>query len=148
MPKIQIALERKQMKDLADFAIVESQLGQSTIRVEGIKVYETKINEDVADKVIIADCDILYKGDSKVKFSIKGLLAEISSITFRGMVRIQLQPLINQAPFIGGIEVFFLERPFLEYEMGGIGNLADFPGISPHECFDIYQTTNVSILVN
>ena len=130
-PKIQIALERKQIKNLADFEFVESQLGKSPIRVEGIKVYETKINEDMADKVIIADCDILYKGDSKIKFSIQGFLAEISSITFRGMVRIQLQPLHNQVPFIGGIEVFFLERPFLEYDMGGIGNLADFPGISP-----------------
>ena len=130
-PKIQDTLERKQLKELADFQIEEVELGQSPLRVEGIKVYDTRNNTETINNVIVADCDVVYKGESKITFSVQGLLAEISNIKFHGMIRIQLQPLINEIPFIGGVEVFFLEKPLLEYDMGGIGNLVDLPGISP-----------------
>ena len=128
--KIQNSLEKLQIKQLADFEINHVDLGTTPVCVDGIKTYDTKYNKEIQSEDIIMDCDLVYEGNGKINFSIQGFLAEISSIKFRGRIRLQLKPLINRIPFIGGIEMFFLERPFLEYDLGGVGNLADLPGVS------------------
>ena len=129
-PKIQNTLEMLQIKQLAGFEIERVELGSIPARVEGVKVYDQKYILGSKSEEIILDCDFVYEGDAKITFSIQGILAEITTIKFRGMARVQLKPLINRIPFIGGFELYFLDKPLLDYTLGGIGNLADLPGVS------------------
>ena len=129
-PKIQNSLEKLDIKQLMAFEIQSVDLGTMPAQLEGVKVYDTKYNFDKQSEEVILDLDLQYSGDAKIIFSVQGLFAEISSIKFQGIMRAQLKPLVNCVPFIGGVELYFLDKPSLEYSLGGIGNLADAPGIS------------------
>jgi Ca2+-dependent lipid-binding protein len=41
-----------------------------------------------------------------------------------------LKPLITEIPLIGGIQVYFLTPPEVDFDLGGIANALDAPGLS------------------
>lgn len=43
--------------------------------------------------------------------------------------RIHLRPLLKDIPFIGGVTVSFLTSPKFDFDLGGIANALDLPGI-------------------
>ena len=43
---------------------------------------------------------------------------------------ILLQPLITDIPLIGGVQVYFLTAPDIDFDLGGIANALDAPGLS------------------
>ena len=58
---------------------------------------------------IVADLDIKFSSseDSEISISLLKVGASISEITFGGQIRIVLKPLINDLPFIGGVQVSY-----------------------------------------
>jgi Ca2+-dependent lipid-binding protein len=46
------------------------------------------------------------------------------------MVRVVLKPLINDMPLVGGLQVFFLNNPNIDFNLVGVADFLDFPGIS------------------
>ena len=40
------------------------------------------------------------------------------------------KPLIDALPIVGGLEFYFLSLPSLDYNLGGMANFAEIPGIS------------------
>uniref|UniRef100_A0A6Q2Y9W5 C2 domain-containing protein n=1 Tax=Esox lucius TaxID=8010 RepID=A0A6Q2Y9W5_ESOLU len=48
----------------------------------------------------------------------------------QGMLRVILEPLIAQAPLVGGITMFFIRRPTLQINWTGMTNLLDAPALS------------------
>jgi Ca2+-dependent lipid-binding protein len=126
-PKIKEILDRMNLQQASRFHIKRVMLGSVPARVGGIKVYERqKVNREE----IVLDCDISYSGDARLQFTLQGMAAEINHITFRGLARITLKPLLNTFPFVGGMEMYFLNMPSVDYSLGGIGTFGDLPGIS------------------
>ena len=41
-----------------------------------------------------------------------------------------MQPLITDIPLIGGVQVYFLSSPDIDFDLGGIANALDAPGLS------------------
>ena len=75
------------------------------------------------------DVDFLYAGDLELFFTFKGFPVGISDIYLKGMVRIILKPLLQEIPVFGGIQIYCLEAPEIEYHMSGIANCLELPGL-------------------
>ena len=121
-------------------------LGQVPPRITGIKVYT---NTDVSRKEIIMDVDIVYASDLEIVFKIKGISAKVSDFGLRGMARIVLKPLISEIPLIGGVQVYFLKPPEIDYNLGGVAGALEIPGLSRIvERIIIEQIKNFLVLPN
>lgn len=46
-----------------------------------------------------------------------------------GMIRIVMKPLITSVPLIGGVQIFFLDQPKIDFELTGVADLLEMPGI-------------------
>merc|ERR1719244_2431941 len=101
-------------------------LGQVPPRITGIKVYDEETNRNE----IVMDMDIVFASDLEVMFSLKGIRANISEFSLRGMLRVVFKPLISEIPLIGGVQVYFLRDPEIDYSLGGVAGALDVPGLS------------------
>uniref|UniRef100_A0A672TLN9 Extended synaptotagmin 3 n=1 Tax=Strigops habroptila TaxID=2489341 RepID=A0A672TLN9_STRHB len=61
---------------------------------------------------------------------IKAYTKEIDRRQLYGTLRVILEPLLNDAPFIGAVTLFFMQKPHLEINWAGMSNLLDVPGIN------------------
>ena len=76
------------------------------------------------------DLDMVFASDLEIVFRVKGVPVRISDFGLRGMARIVLKPLINQIPLIGGVQVYFLKAPEIDYTLGGVASPLEIPGLS------------------
>jgi len=131
-PELHNILSLYRLDAISGFEIKEVDIGTIPANVEGMKVYKNS-SRDSSTKIsqeIILDADIHYAGNARVTFSLQGINAMIKDIRFRGKVRIHLKPLLDDFPFFGGFEMYFMKSPTLEYHLGGIGTFAEVPGIN------------------
>ena len=118
------------LEKVSGFKIEKICLGRIPAQIKGIKVYDINQNDDIIKDEIILDCDVSYHGDATVQFTMHSMNAEIKNLSFRGMARIVLKPLMDTFPFIFGVELTFLKMPSLDYHLGGIGTFGDLPVVS------------------
>ena len=45
------------------------------------------------------------------------------------MLRIVMKPLIPQIPLVGGVQVFFLNSPSVDFNLIGVADVLDMPGL-------------------
>ena len=109
---------------LTGFKFEKVVLGRIPPRITGIKVYEKNISRDE----IIMDLDLVFASDCDIKFSIKKISAKIGDFSLRGLVRVVFKPLVSEIPLIGGIQVYFLSQPEIDFDLGGVANALDAPG--------------------
>jgi len=120
-------------------------LGQVPPRITGIKVYDTNTSR----KEIIMDLDIVFASDMEIVFKVKGISARVSDFGLRGMARVVLKPLISQIPLIGGVQVYFLKAPEIDYTLGGVAGALEIPGLNKIvERVIIEQVKNFIVLPN
>jgi len=120
-------------------------LGQVPPRITGVKVYDTNTSR----KEIIMDLDIVFASDLEIVFKIKGIPARVSDFGLRGMCRVVLKPLISQIPLIGGVQVYFLKAPEIDYTLGGVAGTLEIPGLNKIvERIIIEQVKNFIVLPN
>eukprot|EP00092_Neocalanus_flemingeri_P064404 GFUD01078159.1.p1 GENE.GFUD01078159.1~~GFUD01078159.1.p1 ORF type:complete len:1135 (-),score=294.37 GFUD01078159.1:524-3928(-) len=120
-------------------------LGQVPPRITGIKVYDTNTSR----KEIIMDLDIVFASDLEIVFKVKGISARVSDFGLRGMARVVLKPLISKIPLIGGVQVYFLKAPEIDYTLGGVAGALEIPGLNKIvERIIIEQVKNFIVLPN
>ncbi|XP_058455223.1 extended synaptotagmin-2 isoform X4 [Malaya genurostris] len=101
-------------------------LGTIPPRIGGVKVYD----KNVSRNEIIMDLDLFYAGDCDINFSLSGLRGGIKDFQIHGTVRVIMKPLISQMPLIGGLQIFFLNNPHIDFNLVGVVDLLDMPGLS------------------
>ncbi|XP_055611270.1 extended synaptotagmin-2 isoform X1 [Uranotaenia lowii] len=101
-------------------------LGTIPPRIGGVKVYD----KNVSRNEIIMDLDLFYAGDCDINFSLSGLRGGIKDFQIHGTVRVIMKPLISQMPLIGGLQIFFLNNPNIDFNLVGVVDLLDMPGLS------------------
>ena len=101
-------------------------LGQIPPRITGIKVYD----KNVSRNEIIMDMDLVFASDCDIKFSIGKIKAKIMDFSLRGLLRVVFKPIVNEIPLIGGVQAYFLTSPDIDFDLGGIANAFDAPGLS------------------
>ncbi|KAG8234694.1 hypothetical protein J437_LFUL015348 [Ladona fulva] len=101
-------------------------LGSIPPRIGGVKVYDRNVSRNE----IIMDLDIFYAGDCDISFSIGGIKGGIKDFQIHGLVRVVMKPLIREMPLVGGLQVFFLNNPTIDFNLVGVADLLDMPGLS------------------
>jgi len=122
-PLIKKSLESLTLKD---FKFNHVLLGNIPPRIGGIKCYDKM----TARNEIIMDLEVTWAGDCEIEVSIKGIKASILDLYIHGHLRVVLKPLIHNLPLVGGIQVYFLNNPNVDFAVGGLANVTDLPGIS------------------
>ncbi|XP_055575465.1 extended synaptotagmin-3 [Falco biarmicus] len=100
--------------------------GEKCPRINGIKVYTKEIDR----RQVILDLQICYIGDCEIHMDISKFNLGVKGIQLYGTLRVILEPLLTDAPFIGAVTLFFIQKPHLEINWAGMTNLLDVPGIN------------------
>lgn len=119
---------REKMTELTkfdSFKFVKMVLGDTPVKIYGIKVFPQTFSRHE----IVMDVDIYYSGDCYFQVALSKLKAGIRDIRFRGIIRVVMKPLVKEIPLIGGLQVFFLRDPEIDFNLTEIANILDFPGI-------------------
>ncbi|KAI4465022.1 extended synaptotagmin-like protein 2 isoform c [Holotrichia oblita] len=82
--------------------------------------------EMVRDKIQPA----LAKNLNKMKLTGFKFERIILGSVLHGMLRVIMKPLITTVPIVGGLQLFFLNNPSLDFNLVGIADILDMPGLS------------------
>lgn len=70
-----------------------------------------------------------YAGDCDIRFRLKGLKGGVKDFQLAGMLRVVMKPLISQIPLVGGLQIFFLNSPTIDFNLIGVADVLDMPGL-------------------
>lgn len=101
-------------------------LGTIAPRVGGVKVYDKNLSRDE----IIMDVDLFYAGDCDISFVLQRIRGGIKDLQIHGMLRVVMKPLITKMPLVGGLQLFFLNNPAIDFNLVGAVDILDMPGFS------------------
>ncbi|KAJ0181251.1 hypothetical protein K1T71_003336 [Dendrolimus kikuchii] len=120
-------------------------LGTIAPRVGGVKVYDKNLSRDE----IIMDVDLFYAGDCDISFVLQRIRGGIKDLQIHGMVRVVMKPLITKMPLIGGLQIFFLNNPSIDFNLVGAADVLDMPGFSDilRRCI-VEQVAKMMVLPN
>uniref|UniRef100_A0A0R3RWY1 C2 domain-containing protein n=1 Tax=Elaeophora elaphi TaxID=1147741 RepID=A0A0R3RWY1_9BILA len=107
------------------FKFTKIDMGDIPCRVGGIKVYTHNVGRDR----IIVDMDIAYAGDADFDVSVAGFTGGLNQLQFSGKLRAVLKPLLPYPPMVGGVSGFFLEKPKIDFNLTGMGEFVELPGL-------------------
>ncbi|XP_059176680.1 extended synaptotagmin-1-like isoform X3 [Physella acuta] len=110
---------------MQSFKFSKIDLGDIPPRIGGLKVYSQLRRDE-----IYMDLELNYSSDSNIAVSVKGINAGIKDLTIHGTLRVVMKPLINKMPLVGGVLVFFLKNPELNFDLTNLANAFDLPGLS------------------
>ncbi|XP_044522614.1 extended synaptotagmin-3 [Gracilinanus agilis] len=117
---------REKSVHLKTFTFTKLNFGQKCPKVNGVKAHTNQCNR----RRIILDLQICYIGDCEISVEIQKMPAGVNGIQLQGTLRVILEPLLVDKPFVGAVTVFFLQKPHLQINWTGLMNLLDAPGIN------------------
>ncbi|XP_041974230.1 NAD(P) transhydrogenase, mitochondrial [Aricia agestis] len=120
-------------------------LGTIAPRVGGVKVYDKNLSRSE----IIMDIDLFYAGDCDISFVLQRIRGGIKDLQIHGMLRVVMKPLITKMPLVGGLQVFFLNNPSIDFNLVGAADILDMPGFSDilRRCI-VEQVAKMMVLPN
>lgn len=124
-PKIRKSLSKLKLKGF-EFDRNRIYLGSTPIRIGGVKVHDLNTSRDE----IILDMDLIFASDCSINFRLAGIPAALNDFEIYGKVRVALKPLISKAPFFGGLQIFFLDNPDIDFNLAGPAEISNIPGLS------------------
>ena len=119
-------LRRKVPSTLNGIHFDTIRLGDLPPRIGGIKVH----TDNLKRSEIMMDVDIIYAGDSKITLATKGLKLGVEDLEIRGTLRVLLYPLIPDFPLIGGLTMYFINRPLIQFDLTNMLNVFETPGVN------------------
>ncbi|XP_025204674.1 extended synaptotagmin-2 [Melanaphis sacchari] len=108
-----------------NFAFDKLRLGSIPPKIGGVKVYD-KVSRDQ----IMLDIDVIFASDSDISFFVSGIPCGIKDFQIRGMMRVIMKPLLTTSPLVGGMQIFFLHQPDIDYDLMGVADVLDMPGLN------------------
>ncbi|XP_062971332.1 extended synaptotagmin-3 [Cynocephalus volans] len=123
--KLEPKIREKSIR-LRTFTFTKLYFGQKCPRVNGVKAHTNKCNR----RQVTLDLQICYIGDCEISVELQKIQAGVNGIQLQGTLRIILEPLLVDKPFVGAVTMFFLQKPHLQINWTGLTNLLDAPGIN------------------
>ncbi|XP_008278562.1 extended synaptotagmin-3 [Stegastes partitus] len=118
---------RQSSAALKTFSFTKVHFGHIPPRITGMKAY----THEVDHREVVLDLNISYDGDVDIDAEVKPpITAGVKGLELKGMLRVILEPLIGEAPLVGGVTFFFIRRPTLQINWTGATNLLDTPAFS------------------
>ncbi|XP_037700076.1 extended synaptotagmin-3 isoform X1 [Choloepus didactylus] len=117
---------REKSVHLRSFTFTKLYFGQKCPKISGVKAHTNKCNR----RQVVLDLQICYIGDCEISVELQKIQAGVNGIQLQGTLRVILEPLLVDKPFVGAVTVFFLQKPHLQINWTGLTNLLDAPGIN------------------
>eukprot|EP00070_Physeter_catodon_P038292 XP_028345186.1 extended synaptotagmin-3 isoform X4 [Physeter catodon] len=117
---------REKNVHLRTFTFTKLYFGQKCPRINGIKVHTNQCNR----RQVVLDLQICYIGDCEISVELQKIQAGVKGIQLQGTLRVILEPLLVNKPFVGAVTMLFLQKPHLQINWTGLTNLLDVPGIN------------------
>lgn len=118
---------RQSSPALKTFSFTKIHFGHIPLKIKGMRAYTHEVDQ----REVVLDMDISYLGDVDIDAVVKEpITAGVKGLKLTGMMRVILEPLIGDAPLVGGVTFFFIRRPKLEINWTGATNLLDSPAFS------------------
>ncbi|XP_022104260.1 extended synaptotagmin-2-like [Acanthaster planci] len=114
---------------LKSFKFETIKLGTYPPRIGGVKVYTDQVGRDE----IILDLELFYAGNCDIEISVKALKrikAGIESLQLHGTLRVEMKPLVDKVPLVGGMSIYFLNKPAIDFNLTNVADVLDIPGLS------------------
>ncbi|CAB1419171.1 unnamed protein product [Pleuronectes platessa] len=109
------------------FSFTKVHFGHKPLRITGIQAYTHEVDQ----REVVLDMHVSYDGDVDIDTVVKPpVTAGVKGLKLEGMLRVILEPLIGEAPLVGGVTFFFIRRPTLQINWTGMTNLLDSPAFS------------------
>uniref|UniRef100_A0A6I8QYS9 Extended synaptotagmin-like protein 3 n=1 Tax=Xenopus tropicalis TaxID=8364 RepID=A0A6I8QYS9_XENTR len=115
------------MSALSSFHFTYIDFGKNAPRLTSVRTHRIP-----ARKQIILDADLTYHGDAKVNAALRhhSIKLGINGLTLEGTLRIILEPLLDDVPFVGAVTVYFPQRPVLDIKWTGLAEFLELPTLS------------------
>ncbi|XP_058151020.1 extended synaptotagmin-3 [Dasypus novemcinctus] len=117
---------REKSAHLRSFSFTKLYFGQKCPRVNGVQAHVDKCNR----RKVVLDLQLSYVGDCEISVELQKIHAGVNGIQLQGTLRVVLEPLLVDKPFVGAVTLFFLQKPHLQINWTGLTNLLDAPGIN------------------
>ncbi|XP_063122511.1 extended synaptotagmin-3 isoform X3 [Rattus norvegicus] len=98
---------REKSIHLRTFTFTKLYFGQKCPKVNGVKAHTDKCNR----RKVTLDLQICYIGDCEISVELQKIRAGVNGVQLQGTLRVILEPLLVDKPFIGAVTVFFLQKP-------------------------------------
>uniref|UniRef100_A0A8C2ACL4 Extended synaptotagmin-3-like n=1 Tax=Cyprinus carpio TaxID=7962 RepID=A0A8C2ACL4_CYPCA len=99
---------RSSSPHLKTFTFTKVHMGQKAPTITGVRVY----THELETREVILDLNIIYEADVDIDADVKpAIKVGVKGLQLQGMLRVILEPLIGQAPLVGGVTMFFIRRP-------------------------------------
>lgn len=92
------------------------EFGDSPPRIEEVRAYRQTAHEHYGIEI---DCVVRMHITPKINLVIKGYDVGLSRLHFEGHISCIFKPLMKRRPVIGGVQVFLLRRPTLDFDLSG-----------------------------
>lgn len=122
---VEPAMQASLPSSLSSLTFETISFGQVSPKVTGVNSYAPT---DCPDEFIL-DLDLLYEGDAKIKLSVRSVTLGVSAIQLRGLLRVIFKPFVGEPNPIGGLTVFFTNRPKISFDLINLLNVLDIPGL-------------------
>ncbi|XP_051566926.1 extended synaptotagmin-3-like [Myxocyprinus asiaticus] len=118
---------RSSSPHLKTFSFTKVHMGQKAPTITGVRVYTHELDT----REVILDLNFIYEADVDIDADVKpAIKVGVKGLQLQGMLRVILEPLIGQAPLVGGVTMFFIRRPTLQINWTGMTNVLDSPALS------------------
>lgn len=136
---------QKSASAMGSFKFININLGDIPPRIGGVKVYTENVKRDE----IYMDLDIIYSSDCEIEIQLKGIKAGIKDLQLHGTLRVIFKPLLGRMPLFGGLSVFFLNNPNINFNLTSLANALDLPGLNDMLLTIIQENiANIMVLPN
>ncbi|XP_004082055.1 extended synaptotagmin-3 [Oryzias latipes] len=109
------------------FTFSKVHFGHKAPKITGIRAY----TQEVDHREVVLDLNINFESDMEIDAAVNSAItAGVKGVRIQGTLRVILEPLISQAPLVGGITLFFIRRPTLGINWTGMTNLLDSPAFN------------------
>mmetsp|Transcript_41328 Transcript_41328/g.108578 ORF Transcript_41328/g.108578 Transcript_41328/m.108578 type:complete len:998 (+) Transcript_41328:78-3071(+) len=76
------------------------------------------------------DINLDYSPQARVVFRVAGVTVEGRLKRIKGEMQVFLDPIVDEAPFIGASQTCFKNLPVLEFDFSGVARVLNLPGVS------------------
>jgi len=136
-PLVQGALSALNLGKKA-FRFTRINLGQVKPQIQNVRTHHSirGLNR------ITVDFDLVYQGDLDVQVSILGSSSGVRNVQVKGRMRMVLAPTMSELPLIGGVQLFFLNKPQIDFTLDGVARIAEFPRVKAKIIEELMEDLN------
>lgn len=110
---------------MESFCFSSCEMGKNPPLFIGIKTYRP---EKIADDKLMTDLQFAFNSNIDFGVSVGALSAGLCDLVFRGLMRLEFQPVLPRPPFLGALSFSFVQDPIIDFDFKNLLNFMDFPG--------------------